>query len=108
MDLKSSTVHRNLKAKFKVLGMDAFDLLFVMILASVMNLIFGQTFLKNYLVFGLPAIILIILFITKRNREEKYLIHQIKRWFNSGQFSAGQSSLDEIRIRNLIYVKKSK
>ena len=44
----TSPVHRGLEAKTKILGMEAYDLFFVLILACVMDLIVGHTVLREY------------------------------------------------------------
>ncbi len=55
--LERSTVHRKLDAKFKIGGMEATDLLAVLILAAVLNLIFGRISIGPIFVFGLPSIL---------------------------------------------------
>jgi len=103
MELKTSTIHRNLAARFKIMGMDAFDLIFLLLFAEIMNLIFGGTRLQLYLVFILPLVIGLILFFSKRNKPDKYLIHLIRYYILQGHFSAGSISGNEEKMKRRIY-----
>lgn len=104
-ELKTSTVHRNLDAKLKVVGLEIYDLLFVLLFASVMNLIFGRTTLALYLVFLLPLFMALVLFITKRNKPDLYLIHLLKFYISPGFYSAGAHDEYAERMRSSIYKK---
>ncbi len=88
-EIRRSTVHRNLDAKLKIVGLEVHDLLFVLMTASVMNLIFGNTRLALYLVFLLPAVMAAVLFIVKRNKPDQFLVHFLRYHLNPGFFSAG-------------------
>lgn len=99
MELKSSTVHRNLDAKLKVVGLEVHDLLFVLLFASVMNLLFGKTAFAIYLVFLLPMTMAGVLFFAKRNKPDQYLIHLIRFYLSPGFYSAGQTNSGEDRMR---------
>lgn len=89
-ELRTSTVHRNLDAKLKVVGMEAHDLLFVLLFASVMNLIFGKTGLAIYLVFLLPSLMAVVLFFAKRNKPDRFLPHLLRYHLQPGFYSAGE------------------
>jgi hypothetical protein len=89
MALNSSTVHRRLDSKIKIVGMEAHDLLFVLLFAAIMNLIFGQSALGTIMVFFIPAIMATVLFFVKRNKPENYLVHIIKFHIEPGHLSAG-------------------
>lgn len=102
-ELQSSAVHRNLDSKLKILGMEAQDLIFVMLFASIMNLIFGKTSLSFVLVFVVPAIMGVILFFAKRGKPEGYLIHLIRYYVISGFYSAAQDSKNHDKMRGKIY-----
>lgn len=102
MTIRTSVVHRNLDAKIKVVGLEVHDLLFVLIFAAVMNLIFGQTFLAPYLVFFVPLLMAGILFVVKRNKPDRYLIHLFRYLLSPGFYSAGQiSSQSNLRKRTI-------
>lgn len=73
----------------KIVGLEIHDLLFVLLTASVMNLIFGRTRLALYLVFLLPGFMAVGLFFAKRNKPERYLIHLLRYTLSPGFFSAG-------------------
>jgi hypothetical protein len=83
-------------------GLEIHDLLFVLLFAAIMNLIFGQTAIGFYLVFVVPSIMAAILFIAKRNRPDGFLVHAIRYYVNSGAFSAGDDGknfkLKQMRI----------
>ena len=94
MELKVSRVHRNLEAKMKIAGMEACDLLFVLIFASLMDLTLGHTSLRVWFVFLLPASLGIVLFFTKRGRPGNYLLHLIRYHCTPGRYSAGTEPQD--------------
>ena len=62
MAREHSIVHRNLDSKFRLLGMELFDILSVAILASLLNLLFGPMPWGEVLVFGLPTLLSIGLY----------------------------------------------
>jgi hypothetical protein len=88
--LKTSTVHRKLDAKFKIGGMEAADLLAVLILGAVMNLIFGQLSIGPIFIFGLPGILFFVLYFGKRGKPEGYLFHALKFYISPGELKAGE------------------
>ena len=100
-ELRASKVHRNLDAKLKIVGLEIHDLLFVLLTASVMNLLFGRTRLALYLVFLLPAFMAAVLFLVKRNKPDQYLVHWFRYVLSPGFFSAGekQTRHDEMSAR---------
>ena len=95
MELKASRVHRNLEVKMKIAGMEACDLLFVLIFASLMDLTLGHTSLRVWFVFLLPASLGIVLFFAKRGRPESYLLHLIRYHCTPSRYSAGTKPQDE-------------
>lgn len=98
MNLKESTVHRKLDAKLKIGGMEAPDILGVLIFASVMNLFFGRTSLAFVFVIILPLILLVVLYVGKRGKPEGFLIHLARFYLTTGYFSAGQNQKDSETI----------
>jgi hypothetical protein len=104
MELNSSTVHRRLDAKIKIVGLEAHDLLFVLLFAATMNLIFGQTPFGTVMVFVIPIIMALILFFIKRNKPENYLIHLIRFHMEPGHLSAGETDNFETKRNRKIYV----
>jgi hypothetical protein len=105
MDLNSSNVHRRLDAKLKIVGLEAHDLLFVLLFAAIMNLIFGQTPLGTIMVFIVPSIMAGTLFVAKRNKPEGYLAHLIKFHIEPGHMSAGAIGKNEFKRLRKIYGK---
>jgi len=103
MALKTSTVHRRLDSKLMLFGLEAFDLIFILILASVMNLFFGQTALSALMVFVLPISLGLVLYFTKRKKPEHYLLHLIKFHLLPGGLSCGEDGDDELLRRIYFY-----
>ena len=105
MELDQSTVHRKLDAKLKIAGLEAPDLLFVLIFAAVMNLFFGRTSLALPLVIILPSLMLLILYIGKRDKPDGFMIHLARFYLTPGFLSAGQESKFEEQMRRPIFGK---
>lgn len=103
MELESSRVYRNLEMRLKVAGIDTFDLLLALLFSGVMNLIFGGTALGLYFVLFLPALILGILHMAKRNRPDKFLEHCLRYYFLPAYWSAGRKSLHSEKRKKKIY-----
>lgn len=87
--LKTSTVHRKLDACFKIGGIEATDLIAVMILAAILNIFLGQFALGPVFIFGIPAILAVILYFGKRGKPEGYLVQFIKFYISHGNLIAG-------------------
>ena len=107
MGLETSTVHRNLDAKMKVMGLEALDLLSVLIFAATMNLFFGKTAFAPVLVFLLPALALVILYFGKKNKAENFLVHGLRYLLTAGFYSAAALCKDEDRKKERIYERLS-
>jgi len=89
--LKTSTVHRNLDAKFKIGGVEAADLLAVLLVGAVMNLIFGRLSIGPIFIFGLPGLLFCLLYFGKRGKPDGYLMHALKFYVSSGELRAGNT-----------------
>lgn len=105
MELQSSSVHRKLDAKLKIVGLEAPDLLFVLIFAAVMNLFFGRTSLALPLVIALPLLMLFALYVGKRDKPDGFMIHLARFYLTPGFFSAGEESKFEDQMRKPIFGK---
>ena len=101
--IKTSVVHRNLDSKLRLLGMEAQDLVFVMLLASVMNLLFGKSGMGFYATFVLPGLTALVLFFVKRGKPEGFLVHFIRYHLTLGFFSAGEESRNNQKLTEKIY-----
>lgn len=88
--LKTSTVYRKLDAKFKIGGVDATDLLAVLLVGAVMNLIFGRLSIGPIFIFGLPGILFSALYFGKRGKPEGYLLHAMRFYISPGALHAGE------------------
>lgn len=102
--LKSSTVHRHLDRSLKVMGFEAVDLILILLFASIMNFIFGQTFLSIWLVFILPVSLLIGLHFLKRHHPQHYLGDLLGYILMPGFFYAGSESDSELKRKRSPYV----
>jgi hypothetical protein len=89
MELKTSQVHRRLDAKFKIGGVEASDLLGVLLLAAVMNLFMGRVPYGAVFIFGIPALLFVGLYFGKRGKPDGYLQHAIKFYLSTGALRAG-------------------
>lgn len=103
MALKTSAVHRKLDSKIKIMGLDAHDLLFVLLFASIMNIFFGQTIFSALMVFIVPILMAVILYFTKRNKPENFLLHYLKFFLLPKYLSSGDDGGDEIIRRTKFY-----
>ncbi len=101
--LKTSSVHRHLEASFKVLGMDAQNLILVLLLASIMNLIFDEGAIGFIMTLGLPGLLGVCLFLIKRNKPEGYLKDLARYYTTPGFYSAGAESDHADRQEGKIY-----
>jgi hypothetical protein len=89
MELKSSQVHRRLDAKLKVGGVEAADLLVVLLLGAILNLLLGQVPFGPIFIFGIPGILFFTLYIGKRGKPDGHLFQLIKFYLSSGELWAG-------------------
>lgn len=93
--LDRSSVHRKLDAKFKIGGMDAADLIAVLLLAGVMNLFFGRMSIGPILIFGPAGILLAVLYFGKRGKPDGYLASLLKYHLSSGRIFASEKKEEE-------------
>lgn len=87
--LKTSQVHRRLDAKLKVGGVEATDLLVVLILAAVLNLFLNSIPFGPIFIFGIPCLLFVVLYFGKRGKPDGYLLHAIKFYLSPGELRAG-------------------
>lgn len=88
MSLHTSSVHKNLDTEIKILGLYALDLLLILMLAMMMNVLFGNTAIAEILVFGLPSVFAIFLYFLKKGKPKNFLIDYIKFVIRPGHYSA--------------------
>ena len=94
LSLKESTIYRKLDAKLKIGGMEAPDILGVLIFAAIMNFFFGRTSFAFIFVIVLPLIALVAIYFGKRGKPDNFLVHLIKYYLTTGYFSAGEAQKD--------------
>ena len=85
------------------MGMEAHDLIFILLFASIMNLLFGGTRLAFYMVFVLPAFMVLGLWIGKRGKPDGFLLHWLRYYFQAGHFVAGSESKERDLLKQRIY-----
>lgn len=88
--LDRSSVHRKLDAKFKIGGVDAADLIAVLLVAGVMNLFFGRMSIGPILIFGPAGILFMVLYFGKRGKPDGFLLSVLKYYLSSGRIDAGE------------------
>ena len=103
MELQTSTVHRNLDQKLKILGFELFDLLSLLIFAAIMNLFFGRTSLSFWAVFILPGCLASVIYYGKKGRPEKHLVHYVRYQLLPGAFASGNGGAHEGKMKRTIY-----
>lgn len=93
--LDRSVVHRKLDAKFKVGGVDAADLIAVLLVAALMNLFFGRMSIGPIFIFGIPGILFAVLYFGKRGKPDGYLMSAIKFYLSPGRINPGEKKDEE-------------
>ena len=93
----TSTVHRNLDGKPKILGMEIQDVVLLGLLASALNLIFGGTDFGAAATFGPPLILGPVLALCKRGKPEGYVADLVRFHTTPGFYGAGEEGPKEQR-----------
>ena len=83
--------------------MEAHDLIFILLFASIMNLLFGGTRFALYLVFVLPSLLAFVLWVGKRGKPDSFLVHWLRYYFQAGHFVAGSEAKDRSLLKQRIY-----
>ncbi|MDB5036785.1 MAG: hypothetical protein JWQ35_313 [Bacteriovoracaceae bacterium] len=103
-ELRSSTIHRNLDSKIKIMGMEVHDLILILIFAATMNLIFGRTGFAFVFVILIPAILGSTLYLIKRNKPDGFLIDYFRYHLSPGWYAAGSQNKDQETRPRRIYL----
>ena len=85
-----SRVFRKLDAKFKIGGIEAADLIAVLISGAVMNLFFGRITVGPIFIFGVPTALFFLLYYGKRGRPDGFLFHLLNYLISPGRLIAGR------------------
>jgi len=101
MSLDTSTIHKNLDTDVKIFGLDAQDLLFILLVSMVLNFIFSGLPFAEFIVFGIPGVLSIGLYFGKRGKSKGYLFDLFKFYLTPGHYSAAET----IKIRSSLYAK---
>ncbi|MFZ4713622.1 MAG: hypothetical protein ACOYL6_07925 [Bacteriovoracaceae bacterium] len=105
-ELDSSVVHRNLDTKLKIVGLEALDLLLVLVLSAIMGLFFDGGKLGFIFIFLVPVTLLVSLFIIKRNKPDGYIKDVMKFYVSRGHYSASEELKNQNKIINKILKKE--
>lgn len=88
MELKVTPVSKCLDKKMMILGFEIPDLLFIFLMMSVLNFLFGSTSLK-WLFVWLPSLSLAMTIrFTKRGKPDNYLVHWLRFQIKPGVLAA--------------------
>lgn len=105
--IEVSKVSRSLDRKSLILWLEMIDIFALVTFCSVLNLIFGGTWLKIYLVY-LPTLALgITLILTKRGKPDGFLIHFLKFHLQSKHLSCFHTGPDSFALSRVLQ-KRSK
>lgn len=89
--MKVTEVSKCLEKKLLLFGFEIPDLIAIFVFLSVLNLMFGNNPYKLLFVWVPPAILAIVLRITKKGRPDNFLIHWIRYQVRSGVYCAFSS-----------------
>ena len=104
--LESSQVNRSLERKTLILWLELIDIFIIVTTASLLNLVFGQTGLKLYLVY-LPTILLsITMIMTKRGKPDQFLLHFMRYHLKSKHQSCFDKGTDIYVYSQAAYKKR--
>ena len=101
MELKTTEVSRCLDKKMLIMGFEIPDLLFIFLLMSVLNFLFGTSNLKLLLVWLPSLTIALTIRLTKRGKPDNYLVHWLRYQMKSGVISAFSDPKDDISSPHL-------
>ena len=84
-----SHCNRNLERKVKIFGFEIFDLLLLGIVLAVLNITFKMSNYSFFISWGGTVLMGSLLYITKRNKPENFLLHKLQYWFRPRVYFAG-------------------
>lgn len=90
MSLRSEPTSKSLERKLLIAGFEVPDVLFIFILLSILNFVFGRTDYKLLLVWLPVTFVAITLRMGKRGKPDNYLVHLAKYHTRPKYFSAFQ------------------
>jgi hypothetical protein len=96
--IEMSKVSRSLDRKTLILWLEITDIFALVTVCSVLNLLFGGTPLKLYLVYVPTAILGLTLILTKRGKPEGFLMHFLKFHLRPKHLSCFHSGPDSFPL----------
>lgn len=106
-ELDSSVVHRNLDTKLKIAGLEALDLLLVLVISAFLGLFFDAGKLGFIFIFLIPLSLLIALYLIKRNKPDGYIKDTLKFHLSHGHFLASEDLRQHEKLITRIIKKEN-
>ncbi len=104
--LDISQVNRSLDRKTTILWLELIDIFIIVTTASVLNLLFGQTGLKTYLVY-LPSVALALtMILTKRGKPDGFLLHYLRYHLRPKHLSCFEQGPEIYIYSRAVYKKR--
>jgi hypothetical protein len=104
--IELSKVSRSLDRKSLILWLEITDIFLIVTFCSVLNLMFGGTSLKLYLVY-LPTLALgVTLILAKRGKPEGFLVHFLKFHFQPKHLTCFHSGPDSFALSTALENKR--
>ena len=100
--IEMSKVSRSLDRKSLILWLEITDIFALVMVCSVLNLMFGGTHFKFYLVYLPTAILALTLILTKRGKPEGFLLHFLKFHLRPKHLTCFDCGPDSFPLTNAI------
>lgn len=106
--LEVSEVNRSLDRKTTILWLELIDIFIIVTSMSVLNLLFGQTGFKMYLVY-LPSLALtLVMILTKRGKPDNFLLHYLRYQLRPKHRSCFERGPEIYIYSSAVFKKRSK
>jgi len=104
--IETSKVSRSLDRKSLILWLEITDIFALVTFCASLNLIFGHTHLKTYLVY-LPTVILAVtLIVAKRGKPENFLFHFLKHHLGPKHLSCFYQGVESFPLSKALEQKR--
>ena len=104
--LEATPVSRSLDRRSLIFGLEITDIFAIVLLASCLNVLFGSTEFKIYLVY-LPTLVLgSILVLTKRGKPDGFLLHFLRFHVQPKHLCCFQDGPSEFQLSKALVQKR--
>lgn len=103
---ESTPVNRSLDRKSTIVGLELIDIFAIVSLCSLLNLVFGHTAFKLYLVFLPTVVTAAFLIVGKRGKPEGFLLHFLRFHFQPRHLSCFFDDSKEFPFSKALYDKR--